>query len=411
MSILELTILMPCLNEALTVGTCIQRARKLLDDHGIVGEILISDNGSTDGSQKIALALGARVVDCPVRGYGAALQFGIENANGKYVLMGDSDDSYHFDEAFPMVAKLRQGYEVCMGTRLKGEIKPGAMPLLNRILGNPVLTYVGQKLFRIPTTDFHCGMRAIHTVKAKSINLVTTGMEWASEMVIKAKLNGLTIAEVPVTLHKDGRDRPPHLRRWRDGWRHLRFMLLHAPNWLFVFPGMTLFSAGAIGEAILVPKMVRVNTWFEVHMLLIMSVMLIIGVQLMFTGLMANVYAHITGILPYTEKYLKSFKGFSLEKMLVISLGVGLIGTLGLLAIAHEWYRAGFMALDYRITLRQLIPSLSLIVLCAQGIINGFMLSVLFLNTKTIDNRYETDHTVGNVSEGRQRLSYAGGVK
>lgn len=384
----ELTILMPCLNEALTIGTCIQRAKQLLEENYILGEILISDNGSTDGSQEIARSLGARVIDCPVRGYGAALQHGIENALGVYVLMGDSDDSYHFNEAFPMVAKLREGYDVCMGTRLRGEIKPGAMPILNKYLGNPVLTFIGQKLFKIPTTDFHCGMRGFWTDKARNINLVTTGMEWASEMVIKAQINGLKMTEVPITLHKDGRDRPPHLRRWRDGWRHLRFMLLHAPNWLFIAPGMTLFSVGMLGEAVLVPKMVASDTWFEVHTLLIMSILLIIGVQLMFTGLMANVYAHIAGILPYTDKYLKSLKGLSLEKILVMSLVAGFIGSLGLFALAHEWYRAGFAALDYRITMRQLIPSLSLIVLGVQGTFNGFMLSVLFLDTKKTDNRY-----------------------
>jgi len=387
---MELTILMPCLNEALTVGTCIQRAWKLLDDHGICGEILISDNGSADGSQEIARSFGARVVDCPVRGYGAALQFGIEHARGEFILMGDSDDSYHFDEAFPMIQKLRDGYDVCMGSRLRGEIRPGAMPALNRYLGNPILTLVGQKLFGIPTSDFHCGMRAFRTDKAQGINLVTTGMEWASEMVIKAKLNNLKMTEVPTTLHKDGRNRPPHLRRWHDGWRHLRFMLLHAPNWLFVAPGMALFSVGMLGESILVPKMLTENTWLEVHAMLIMSIILIIGVQLMFTGAIANVYSHTSGILPYTEKYLKSIKGFSLEKILAMSLLAGFIGTMGLGALAHEWYRSGFMPLDYRITLRQLVPSLSMITLCAQGIFNGFMLSVLFLDTKRTDNRYGT---------------------
>lgn len=224
----ELTILMPCLNEAATIETCILRAKRLLDANDINGEILISDNGSTDGSQGIAERAGARVVHCPVKGYGAALQHGIENAKGTYILMGDSDDSYHFNEAAAMIHELRKGYDVCMGTRLQGKILPGAMPFLNRWLGNPVLTLVGQVLFRIPTTDFHCGMRAFNAESIRKLDLCCTGMEWASEMVIKSKLAGLKMTEVPVTLHKDGRGRPPHLRRWRDGWRHLCFMLQHA---------------------------------------------------------------------------------------------------------------------------------------------------------------------------------------
>src|SRR6266700_8307127 len=206
----ELTILMPCLNESETIEICIRRAKRLLDAQGIDGEILISDNGSTDGSQEIARHSGARVVHCPVRGYGAALQYGIEHAEGCFIIMGDSDDSYHFDEAWPMVEMLRRGYDVCMGTRLKGTIMPDAMPVLNRYLGNPVLTGIGKVLFRTDLSDFHCGMRAFRREKVLGLNLVTTGMEWASEMVIKSTLAGMKMTEVPITLHKDGRSRPPH---------------------------------------------------------------------------------------------------------------------------------------------------------------------------------------------------------
>src|ERR1039457_4373942 len=251
----ELTILMPCLNEAETIEACIISARILLSKSRIDGEILISDNGSTDGSQAIARNMGSRVVDCPIRGYGASLQYGIENARGEYILMGDSDDSYHFNEAMAIIDNLRNGYDVCMGTRLNGMIKPGAMPLLNRYLGNPVLTAIGKWLFRIPTSDFHCGMRGFRAEAIRSLSLVTTGMEWASEMVIKSKLAGLKMTEVPITLHKDGRSRPPHLKRWRDGWRHLRFMLAHAPTALFFVPAFMFLVAGLAGEILFLPGM------------------------------------------------------------------------------------------------------------------------------------------------------------
>lgn len=223
----ELTVLIPCLNEANTVAVCIERAKKLLSDHNINGEVLISDNGSIDASREVSQKSGARVVMCAVKGYGAALQFGVRNAAGKYILMGDADDSYHFDEAFPLIEKLREGYDVCMGNRFKGKIMPGAMPFLHKYLGNPVLSSIGRILFSIRQGDFHCGMRAFRKDKIPNLNLTTIGMEWASEMLIKSKLAGLKIAEVPINLYKDIRNGPPHLRTWRDGWAHLCFMIIH----------------------------------------------------------------------------------------------------------------------------------------------------------------------------------------
>lgn len=379
----ELTILMPCLNEAETIGVCIKRAKKLIDDNDIDGEILISDNGSTDGSQEIALALGARVEDCPVRGYGAALQFGIENAEGRFILMGDSDDSYRFDEAFQMIEKLRNGFDVCMGTRLRGKIMPGAMPTLNRYLGNPVLTAIGKILFKIDLSDFHCGMRAFRRDKILGLDLVTTGMEWASEMIIKAKLAGIEMTEVPVTLYKDGRSRPPHLKPWRDGWRHLRFMLLHSPTWLFTLPGIIMMSIGLLGEAILSRSMITIgHVSLDVHTLLVMAFLLLLGVQMVFTGLFARLYSTVNGILPYDEKFEKTVKKLTLEKLLVLSLILGTAGLGGFLYTIWEWYRVNFSELNYRVTMRQLIPSLSLIAISVQGVFNGFMLSVLFLKTR-----------------------------
>lgn len=379
----ELTILMPCLNEAETIGVCMEHARKLLLEYDICGEILVSDNGSTDGSQQLVKAFGARVVSCSERGYGAALLKGIKEAKGNVILMGDSDDSYHFDEAFPMIRKIREGYDVCMGTRLKGEIKPGAMPKLNRLLGNPVLTWIGQTLFKIPTTDFHCGMRAFRRDRIMALGLVTTGMEWASDMIIKSALNGLSLTEVPVTLHKDGRNRPPHLRPWRDGWRHLRLMLLHAPHWLFSLPGNLLMAFGTLGQILLISGMVQVGqVSLGIHTMLACAFAMVTGVQVIFTGMMAKLYCFRSGILPPSLTYTKILKDFNLEKLLVISLVCAGIGTAGIMSIVYSWWEADFGPLDYSVSMRQLIPSLSLLTIALLSMFNGFMMSILFLNTK-----------------------------
>lgn len=380
----ELTILMPCLNEAGTIATCIKRAQRLLDENGIAGEILVSDNGSTDGSKEIARSLGARVVECPVRGYGAALQCGIEHAEGEFIVMGDSDDSYHFEEALPMIESLREGHDVCMGTRLKGRIVSGAMPWLNRYLGNPVLTALGRIFFDIRLSDFHCGMRAFRREKILDLNLVTTGMEWASEMIVKARLAGLKMSEVPITLYKDGRNRRPHLRPWRDGWRHLRFMLLHSPKWLFFIPGSILALTGLLGEVVMAQGTLRVGqATLDVHTLLVMAFMLLGGVQIVFTGTFAKVYAHLSGILPHDEKFDRVVRRLTLEKLLIASFVIGTVGLLGFLSTFWEWYAAGFPELDYQVTMRKLVPSLTMLTLSVQGMFNGFMLSVLFLKTKS----------------------------
>jgi glycosyltransferase involved in cell wall biosynthesis len=378
----ELTILLPCLNEAVTIGQCIKRARQLLDDNGIDGEILISDNGSNDGSQEISLSLGARIVECPVRGYGAALQFGIEQSESMFILIGDSDESYHFDEALTMIQKLREGYDVCMGTRLKGHIKPEAMPFLNRYLGTPALTGMGNIFFNIKISDFNCGMRAFRKDKILSLNLVTTGMEWASEMIIKSKLAGLRMTEVPITFYKDGRTRPPHLKRWRDGWRHLRFMLLHTPKWLFIVPGIVMLIVGLLGEAILMQGMLKIGSVnLDVHTLLVMAFILVLGTQTIFTGIFAKLYTYITGTLPYDEKFDKTIKRLTLEKLLVLCLILGFAGFSGVLYTIYEWYKINFSALNYQVTMRRLVPSLTLVAVSVQGIFNGFMLSILFLKT------------------------------
>jgi len=295
--------------------------------------------------------------------------------------MGDSDDSYHFDEAWPMIEELRQGHDVCMGTRLKGTIMPGAMPALNRHLGNPVLTTIGKVLFRTSLSDFHCGMRAFRKEKVAGLNLVTTGMEWASEMVIKANLAGLKMTEVPIALHKDGRNRRPHLRPWRDGWRHLRFMLLHSPNWLFTFPGVLMILFGALGMIALARGTLRIgHAVLDVHSLLVMAFTIILGVQMLFTGIYANIYTRAVGILPWNNRFDIMIRQFTLEKLLLASVILGGVGLVGIFSCVWSWYSLGFPPLDYEITMRRLIPSLTMFMMMGQGIMNGFMLSILFLD-------------------------------
>lgn len=258
---------------------------------------------------------------------------------------------------------------------------PDAMPTLNRYLGNPVLTGIGKVLFRTKLSDFHCGLRAFQREKILSLNLVTTGMEWASEMVIKAKLAKLRMTEVPVTLHKDGRSRPPHLKRWRDGWRHLRFMLLHSPNWLFTTPGAVFVFIGAIGEAVLAKGMLKIgNAVLDVHCLLIMAFLIILGIQMVFTGMYANIYTRTVGILPWNDGFDRLIRKLTLEKLLILSIVIGSFGCSGVLLIGWNWYTLGYPALDVQLTMRALIPSLTMLMVAVQGVLNGFMLSILFLD-------------------------------
>ncbi len=379
---MKLSILMPCLNEVLTLPNCINRAKYLLETYNIDGEVLISDNGSTDGSQEVAEKLGAKVINCPTRGYGAALTFGIENAEGEFIIMGDSDDSYHFDEAYPMLIELEKGFDVCMGTRFKGKIMPDAMPILNHFIGNPALTIIGRYLFNIRISDFHCGMRAFKRDKVHGLGLVTTGMEWATEMLIKSKLNKLKITEVPIILYKDGRNRPPHLQRWRDGWRHLRFMILHAPRWLFIYPGVMLVSVASVSGMFILCGFVNIGPAnLETQIILVIAFMTTLGIQVLFTGIMAYIYLHLIGIIPATTPVIERLRKYSLEKMLVIS---GLIGIAGLAVFGvyiRNFYADGIPELDYRVAMRFILLAITLITISGQAIFNGFMLSILFLKT------------------------------
>ncbi len=379
----ELTILMPCLNEAETLATCIEKAKGYLESHGVNGEVVIADNGSTDGSREIAERLGARVVAVEERGYGSALLGGIEAARGRYVIMGDADDSYDFTALQPFLDELRQGYELVMGNRFRGGIAPGAMPPLHKYLGNPVLTGIGRLFFGSPMGDFHCGLRGIERQAIQRLGLTTTGMEFASEMVVKATLEKLRITEVPTTLSPDGRSRTPHIRSWRDGWRHLRFLLLFSPDWLFLYPGGVLILIGLATMVWLLAGPRRIgDLTLDVNTLVYCSAAIICGFQAVVFSVLAKFYARNARLIP-AEPWLTKLTGiFSLEVGILIGMGL-LIGGLAASAFAvGVWGRASFGPLDPTVTLRIVIPAATAIMLGLQIVFSSFFLSVLGLERR-----------------------------
>lgn len=374
---MELTILMPCLNESRTLKTCIDKAMKFLNDNNIDGEVLIADNGSTDGSQDIAKNAGARVVDIPEKGYGAALIGGCNAAFGKYVIMGDSDDSYDFLNLMPFVEKLREGYELVMGNRFKGGIEKGAMPPLHKYLGNPVLSFIGRVLYRSNIKDFHCGLRGYNRESIMKLNLHTAGMEYASEMVVQATLHKLKICEVPTTLKKDGRDRPPHLRSWSDGWRHLTFLFMHSPNWLFLYPGFLSFVIGLLISAkIVINPIIVNNVRFDVNTLVYSAVATIVGFQLILFYVLTKKYATLTKFIPITkiDKYLIKF---TMNRGIFIGAILFLIGLIGSIVAICIWSNAGFGNLESSKMLRLTIPMLILFVCGIQLMFSSFFLGIL----------------------------------
>jgi hypothetical protein len=375
---LELTILMPCLNEAETLATCIQKAMGYLARSGVSGEVLIADNGSSDGSQAIARGLGARVIDVPEKGYGAALIAGIAGAQGRFVIIGDSDDSYDFSALDPFIAKLRDGFDLVMGNRFKGGIAPGAMPPLHRYLGNPVLSTIGRVFFGGPIRDFHCGLRGFSRVAIAALDLRAPGMEFASEMVVKATMRGLRITEVPTTLSPDGRSRPPHLRSWRDGWRHLRFLLIFCPRWLFFYPGALLFALGAITMAVLLPGPVMLGfVTLDVHTLLYASGAVVMGFQAMQFWVFARLYGALTGLLPEPPGLTQTLSRFGLEAALVVAALLLLLGFgLGFFALA-QWGAEDFGALSGGKVMRLAIASVTAMLLALQLAFGAFFLALL----------------------------------
>lgn len=373
---MELTILMPCLNEVNTLKSCITKANQFLSKNKIYGEILVADNGSTDGSQMLAIELGARVVDAPNKGYGSALIAGCNAARGQYIIMGDSDDSYNFEDLMPFLEKLREGYELVMGNRFKGGIEKGAMPPLHRYLGNPVLSTIGRILYRSPIKDFHCGLRGYNRQSILNLNLHTSGMEYASEMVVQATLHNLKICEIPTTLKKDGRNRKPHLKSWSDGWRHLTFLFMHAPNWLFLYPGLLFFISGVILSIIIVKNPIKIdNIVFDINTLVYSSVFSIIGFQLILFYILLKKYIQITQIIP-TTKIDNTIKNFTMNKGIFIGFVLFMIGIIGSIIAVIIWKNNNFGNLDPSQMLRITIPSMTFIIYGIQLIFSSFFIGI-----------------------------------
>ncbi len=375
---MELTVVMPCLNEAETVATCVTKAVKFLAESGVSGEVVLADNGSTDGSQQLAADAGARVVPVSEKGYGNALMGGILAARGEYVIMGDADDTYDFSNLMPYVTELRGGADLVMGNRFKGGIAPGAMPPLHRYLGTPVLSFIGRLFFHSSIGDFNCGLRGFRRDSAIKLGLQATGMEFASEMIVKAALAHQKISEVPTTLGKGGRSRAPHLNTWRDGWRHLRFLLLFSPTWLFLLPGLVLLVLGlGFGAAVALGPLKVGGVSFDVDTLVACGAAVDIGFQAILFWLFTQVYAGAEGFLPEEPKVQRLLGKLPLERGLLVGAAVGLAGLIGLIFSLLYWDGYSFGHLNYEHELRLMVPSVTALVLSCQLILGTFFLSIL----------------------------------
>ena len=376
-------MVLPCLNEAETLATCVRKARGSMEALGVVGEVVVADNGSTDGSREIARAEGARVVDVGEPGYGAALMGGIESARGDLVIMADADDSYDLANLGPFIESLRAGADLVMGNRFKGGIEPGAMPPLHRYVGNPVLTFIGRLFFHSPSGDFHCGMRGFRRETILGLGLRTTGMEFASEMVVKATLQGVRVVEVPTTLRPDGRTRAPHLRTWRDGWRHLRFLLLYSPRWLFLYPGIALLVGGlSLGVALLPGPIAVGSIGLDVNALIYAMVMVLIGAQAVMFSVFARAFAMNAGLLPPSRGIERAFRLMTLERGLLVGLLVLAVGIGFTMYSIVNWGSQDFGALETRDAIRVVVPGATALVLGFQLILASFFLSILGLGRR-----------------------------
>jgi glycosyltransferase involved in cell wall biosynthesis len=375
-----ISVVMPCLNEVLTLEKCINKAFLFFKNNNIEGEIIIADNGSTDGSQELAKKLGATVVNVPKKGYGNALKGGFDFATGKYLIMGDADDSYDFSKLELFIDAMNNGADFVIGNRFKGGIEKNAMPFLHKYLGNPVLSFLGRLFFNSKIGDFHCGLRGFTKASYNKLELTTSGMEFASELIVKAHLNNLKIVEVPTKLHKDGRDRKPHLNTWTDGWRHLRFLLLYSPKWLFLFPSLFLMIFGFVVSSTLIYNPIKIgNLTFDVHTLLYTNAIFIIGFQFfVFYGL-TKVFAVTQKLLPKSDRYDSIFKFISLEKGLIIGVILTLFGLALSIYGFTLWSDTNYGQLMVQQTLRIIIPAVTIIIVGIQIILFSFYFSILGL--------------------------------
>jgi glycosyltransferase involved in cell wall biosynthesis len=378
---LEVSVVIPCLNEADTIETCITKALKALSESGIAGEIVVADNGSSDDSVLIAERCGARVIRIKEKGYGNALMGGIQAARGNLIVMGDADDSYDFFDVPKFVEKLREGYDLVMGCRLAaggGRVMPNAMPILHRWWGNPMFSWLARKWFQSPFNDVHCGMRGFTKDFYRRIGSRCTGMEFATEMTIKASLNEFRLAEIPVTLYPDGRrSHPPHLKTFRDGWRHLRLYLIYTPRWLFLIPGVLLVLLGVLGYVVALPRMRLAGITFDVHTLLFASLFILCGYQSITFAFLTKIFAIMEGLLPEDPRLDKLFQVVDLEKGLIASAVALLLGLALLLVSVNEWRLAGFGDLNYAETMRWVIPGATITALAVQTVFFSFFASIL----------------------------------
>ena len=380
---IELSVVLPCLNEHETVGVCVQKAVAALETGGIRGEVIVADNGSTDGSSALAQSAGARVVHVDKRGYGNALRGGIEAARGTYVLMADSDDSYDFTHIPRFLDQLRKGSDLVMGNRFLGGIRNGAMPPLHRYLGNPVLTAIGRLFFHSPSRDFHCGIRAFRKDSYDRMDIRSTGMEFASEMVVKASLLRMNLSEVPTTLSPDGRSHAPHLRTWHDGWRHLRFLLMYSPRWLFLYPGIASIVVGLATCIWLLPGPRRVgNVGFDFHTLAYGFAAILVGFQLLAFAVFTKIFAITEGLLPEDPRLDRMFQYIKLETGLMAGALCTLLGVAGSVLALSTWARSSFGPITSDNLLRLVMLSVFALILGPQIIFGSFFLSILGLRRR-----------------------------